>query len=151
MRIVSGAIVTAIVGVSLSGSGQAQTVGNLTVEVDGLRNQSGELCLKLFSGSRGFPNSNESALKRQCVKIAANPLTLTFSNLKPGSYAVAVFHDTNGDRSLNRNGLGMPSEGFGFSQNPLVRQGPPSFGTAAFFLAGPETRLKIQMRYSVGN
>lgn len=144
----AGLVLLAVFGsVVFSGCASAEMKGNLTVEVDGLQNQKGEVCLKVFSGSRGFPNSNESAVKRQCVKISSIPLTVTFPDLKAGSYAIAVFHDRNGDRILNRNSMGMPTEGYGFSKNPIVRQAPPQFGEAAIMLAGPNTRVNIQMRY----
>lgn len=134
----------------VSGSAQAQLKGSLTVEVDGLSSQKGLICLKLFSGSRGFPNSNESAVRRQCSKITETPATVTFKDLNLGSYAVAVYHDLNGDQKLNRNLLGMPTEGYGFSKNPVVRTGPPKFGDAVFLLVGSTTSIKVQMQYPKG-
>lgn len=130
--------------------GTASLKGNLNVEVDGLNNQKGEICFKLFSGSQGFPYSNENALKRQCVKITDNSLTIALKNLPSSSYAVSIFHDLNGDRKLNRNSLGMPTEGYGFSNNPIVRNSPPKYEECLFLVAG-NTSIKITMKYSVGN
>ncbi len=132
-------------------SARADLKGNLIVEVDSLNNQKGEVCFKLFSGSRGFPDGNESAIKRQCVKIANNSLIITLNNIPSGSYAVSVFHDLNGDRKLNRNSLGMPTEGYGFSNNPIVSRGVPNYGECVFLVAGSNTRIKINTKYSVGN
>lgn len=132
-------------------SARADLKGNLIVEADSLNNQKGEVCFKLFSGSRGFPNGNESAIKRQCVKIASNSLIITLNNIPSGSYAVSVFHDLNGDRKLNRNSLGMPTEGYGFSNNPIVSRGVPDYGECVFLVAGSNTSIKINMKYSVGN
>jgi uncharacterized protein (DUF2141 family) len=126
---------------------EAQYKGNLTVQVEGLKDQKGLLCYKLFTGSQGFPDSNEKAAKKDCIKITEDPMKLTFKSLSAGSYAVAVFHDTNGDRKLNRNSTGMPLEGYGFSNNPLVKTGPPKFGQAVFLVAGPDTNIRIQIRY----
>lgn len=133
-----------------SNSAQAQLKGNLTVEIDGLSSPKGLICLKLFSGSRGFPNGNENAVRGQCSKITETPVTVTFKNLNTGSYAVAVFHDLNGDQKFNRNGLGIPTEGYGFSKNPVVRVGPPKFGDAVFLLVGSSTNIKIRMQYLGG-
>lgn len=128
-------------------SAEAQYRGDLAVQVEGLKNQKGLLCYKLFSGSQGFPDSNEKAIKKDCIKIPEEPMQLTFKNLAAGSYAVAVFHDTNSDRKLNRNSAGMPLEGYGFSNNPVVKTGPPKFGQAVFLVAGPNTNIRIQMKY----
>jgi uncharacterized protein (DUF2141 family) len=126
---------------------EAQYKGDLTVQVEGLKSQKGLLCYKLFSGSQGFPDSNEKAVRKDCIKITEEPMKLSFKGLTAGSYAVAVFHDTNGDRKLNRNSAGIPAEGYGFSNNPLVKTGPPKFGQAVFLVAGPNTTMQIQMRY----
>jgi len=147
----SGLLIAAVAGLTFACSARADLKGNLSVEVDGLQSQKGQLCIKLFSGSRGFPDSNENATKRQCLKITEIPTTVNFNNLSSGSYAVAVFHDLNGDGKLNRNSLGMPIEGYGFSNNPAPsRSGPPSFGNCVFLLAGPNTRINIRMRYTTG-
>lgn len=127
-------------------SAKANFNGKLTVEIDGFKNQEGQVCVNLFAGSQGFPNNRQRVLKRQCTQISEIPLKLTFDNLKPGSYAVAVIQDLNGDGTLNRNSLGMPVEPFGFSRNPEVRTSAPKFGDTAFVLAGPNTIIQIQMK-----
>ncbi len=48
------------------------------------------------------------------------------ANLPVGSYAVSLFHDRNQDGVLNRGELGIPSEGFGFSNNAPSAQVLPN-------------------------
>ncbi|MFN6519060.1 MAG: DUF2141 domain-containing protein [Nostoc sp. CreGUA01] len=121
--------------------------GKLTVEIDGLKNQEGQVCASIFANSQGFPNQRDRILQKQCIKITDTPLLVTFENLKAGNYAVAVMHDQNNDGTLNRNIFGMPTEGFGFSSNPEVRTSAPKFSEAAFFLAGPNTNIQVQLKY----
>jgi uncharacterized protein (DUF2141 family) len=121
--------------------------GNLTVEIDGLRNQKGQVCLSIFSSNQGFPNNGKRALQAKCIKIAEMPQNVTFQNLTAGSYAIAVIHDVNGDNRLNTNSLGIPTEGFGFSNNPRVLTGPPKFGDSAVFVAGSSTNIQVQLQY----
>ncbi|PZV15431.1 MAG: hypothetical protein DCF22_07095 [Leptolyngbya sp.] len=128
---------------------QSKFKGNLTVEVDGLQNQNGLLCVRLFADSKGFPEGDGKSTKRECVKITEEPMRFSFKNLVAGSYAVAAFHDANGDRKLNRNAAGMPTEGYGFSNNPVIKTGPPKFGQTVFLVAGPNTGVKIQMKYGI--
>lgn len=47
-------------------------------------------------------------------------------------YAVIVSHDLNANGKLDRNLLGIPSEPYGFSNNPSTRFGPPGFDKASF-------------------
>lgn len=118
----------------------------LVVQVNGFANQSGQVCASLFANSQGFPNNRQKVVQRQCTKIAV-PTTITFKNLKAGSYAVAVIHDRNNDGTLNRNNLGMPLEGYGFSRNPKTETAPPKFQDAVVFVAGASTNVQVQLNY----
>jgi len=126
---------------------EAQFKGNLIVDVNDLKDQKGLLCIKVFNGSQGFPNSNDRAIKRDCVKITKQPMQFVYRGLAAGNYAVAVYHDSNGDRNLNLNAAGMPTEGYGFSNNPVVKTSAPKYGQAVFLVAGANTRIAIQMKY----
>jgi uncharacterized protein (DUF2141 family) len=136
-------------GLSQAQQAQAQSsaTGKLTVEIDNLTSQDGLVCLSLFSRSEGFPSNSSKAVANQCAEISTTPMKVQFTGLSQGSYAVAVIHDANSDRQLNRNGLGIPTEGFGFSRNPVIRTGPPSFNDAAFIIAGSETSVQVELNY----
>ncbi|WP_371819384.1 DUF2141 domain-containing protein [Tolypothrix sp. PCC 7910] len=141
-------LLLAVVGnLAWSFSARANLTGNLTVEIDGLKNKQGQVCASIFANSKGFPNQRDRVIQKQCTNITEIPVKLTFENLKAGSYAVAVMHDQNKDLVLNRNSLGMPTEGFGFSKNPEVSTRAPKFGDAAIVLAGPNTEIKINLKY----
>ena len=75
---------------------------------------------------------------------------MKFQNLRPGSYAVVVLHDSNSDNKINRNLFGIPKEGFGFSRNPTIRFSAPKFSESAFVVAGPSTKIQIQLKYLLG-
>ena len=105
-------------------------------------------CASLFSESKGFPSDSEKALQSECIEVTeAAPQKLVFKDLKPGKYAVALIHDANGDGILNSNSFGMPTEGFGFSNNPLVLTGPPKFNNAAIAVKGVNTDIQIKVQY----
>jgi uncharacterized protein (DUF2141 family) len=121
--------------------------GALTVEIEGLHNQKGQVCLSVFNSSRGFPAQGGNALKSQCAQINEGVVKVTFDGLRSGSYAVAVLHDENADNKANRNRFGIPTEGFGFSRNPAILTGPPKFADAAFLAVGTQTTIQIKMTY----
>ncbi|WP_340094608.1 DUF2141 domain-containing protein [Nostoc punctiforme] len=133
----------------LTGSLQTQAFSNsnLLITIQGLKNQRGQVCLSLFANGRGFPSRETNAVQARCVKVTSTPLIVKFENLKPGSYAVAAFHDINGDGKLHLNALGIPTEEFGFSQNPQIVAGPPKFQDSAVFVVGSETDIQIQLQY----
>ena len=136
-----------VMGLAWPFSAKASSNSNLSVEIDGFRNQKGQVCISLFGSSKGFPNNRDRVIQRQCSKITESSVKVSFGNLKAGNYAVAVVHDQNNDLKLNRNDLGMPTEGFGFSRNPEVSTSAPKFNDAAFLIAGPNTNIQIKLKY----
>jgi uncharacterized protein (DUF2141 family) len=145
------AIFSIFVIIAFSPKALASFKGNLSIELGGLKNQKGQVCFSLFSSNKGFPDNGKRALKAQCVKLTTTPQKITFPNLTAGNYAVAVIHDVNSDGTLNRNSLGIPTEGFGFSNNPIIRTGPPKFGDSAVLVAGSSTNIQIKLQYFLGN
>jgi uncharacterized protein (DUF2141 family) len=119
---------------------------SVTVEVSQLRNQRGRLAIGLYDSAAAFPHSKKP---RGAALVRANqqPLRVTFSGLKPGSYAVAVLHDENQNNEMDFNFLGMPLEGYGFSNDASGLFGPPSFEAAAIKLQGKSMRAPIKLRY----
>ncbi|MFM8003695.1 MAG: DUF2141 domain-containing protein, partial [Dolichospermum sp.] len=113
---------------------QAESTASLTVVVNGIRNQNGEICMRVYNSEKGFPDHAESQVKSGCTKITGNSIKQVFSGLKPGNYAVAVIDDQNGDHKLNKDFFGIPEEGFGISTNPIVSisTGTPKFKNASF-------------------
>ncbi|MCV3212823.1 DUF2141 domain-containing protein [Plectonema radiosum NIES-515] len=138
-------LLTAVINLTALQEAKAVSNGSLTVTINGFKSQRGQVCLSLFSGGRGFPSSSDRAVAARCVKLENAPLTVKFDNLKAGNYAIAAFHDANGDGILNRNPLGIPTEEFGFSQNPKILTGAPKFADSAFLVAGPQTNIQIQL------
>ena len=128
----------------------AESTAKLTVVVKGINHQNGQICLRVYSGEQGFPFSDTSEIQSGCVKITGSSITKNFQSLKPGTYAVAVVDDQNGDYKLNSNFFGIPEEGFGVSRNPTIsaRTGAPKFQQASFPLK-KDTTINIFMKYSL--
>ncbi|NJL61205.1 MAG: DUF2141 domain-containing protein [Methylacidiphilales bacterium] len=142
---------TTIAGISLATMVNAESNSTLTVVINGVRySPGGKICMRVFSGNKGFPNSDESEVKSACVPITGNSIKKQFSGLKPGTYAVGIIADENGDEKLNTDWLGIPQEGFGISRNPKVSvtTGTPKFSDASFPVRKNIT-ININMKYSL--
>jgi uncharacterized protein (DUF2141 family) len=77
---------------------------------------------------------------------AATPQTRACFWLPPGHYALAQYHDENGDHDFNRT-LFAPKEGFGFSNDAPTSIGLPSFASARFALSAGGGTIRARMRY----
>jgi uncharacterized protein (DUF2141 family) len=137
----------AVAGVGLIAQPAKAASSNLTVLIDGLKSNQGQVCARLFAQSNGFPDRQDKAVANQCIKANKIAAGFKFTNLAPGSYAVAIFHDANADGKLNTGLFGIPSEGLGCSRNPRGLVGPPRFQDAVIFVIGPNNEIQIQLNY----
>lgn len=135
------AIVFAVPGAALAAA-QTPAKCSLSVKVTGLHNTDGNVKLILRSGP-------DTVVQRQVAEIDSRTMTTTavFENLAPGTYGVAVLHDRNNNGKLDFDDAGMPLEGYGHSNNPAKREGPPRFDETKFTLTEPTTSIEIQLIY----
>jgi uncharacterized protein (DUF2141 family) len=76
--------------------------------------------------------------------IAATPGKFSHDfDLPIGTYAIGVFHDVNGNNSLDTNFLGIPKEQYGFGNDATGSFGPPSFNDAAITVSKDATHTII--------
>lgn len=133
--------------VIMTQSAQAGMPSNLTVMVDGLKNKNGQVCASLFARSNGFLGQKDRAIAAQCIRSNNLASGFKFNNLKPGSYAVALFHDANSDGKLNRGLFGIPSEGMSRCRNPRGLMGVPRFQDAVIMMAGSNNTIQVELNY----
>ncbi len=130
--------------ICLAASAIAQTT--LQVTVKNIKGHKGDILVGLFDNDKDFPRN---AKEGKIAKATADQVTVVFENLKPGKYAVSVLHDANQNKDMDKNKLGIPKEGFGFSNNAMGAVGPPSFEKAQFDLQ-PDQKdkdISIDMKY----
>lgn len=119
------------------------SAAELTVNITDLRTREGALMVAVVDSAAAWDDSSK-AIARERVEPDADALTLRFPDLADGAYAVQVMHDENGNGRLDANFLGMPVEGYGFSNNPQVMR-RPTYDEARFDLAGDAT-ITVQLR-----
>lgn len=136
--------------ISITTIANALETPTLTVVVNGVRQHKSRVCLRVFSNEKGFPLDNQGEVQSGCTPITGNVVKKQFTGLKPGTYAVAVIDDENGDAKLHTDFFGIPKEGFGISRNPTisVTTGVPKFKDASFKL-DKNTTINIKMKYSL--
>ena len=120
----------------------------IVVNVTELRNAKGVVRACMTSDRAHFPHCRGIAGTHFArVDAHEGALTVTFTGVEPGRYAIALLHDENDNGKADR-ALGMmPTEGFGFSRDAKVRMGPPEFDDAVFDVDHADRRMTIRMRY----
>jgi uncharacterized protein (DUF2141 family) len=121
--------------------------GTLLVMVQGFKSSEGQLMVALYNTEKGF--MNENPFKGSTTLISANQELIKFENLPYGDYAVVVLHDMNKDGKLDKNEFGIPTEGYGFSNNVMGKFGPPTWMQASFVFAGRDEVKIIDLEYGI--
>lgn len=116
----------------------------LTVAVNGVRSPRGEVAVTVYPDEKRRFLAKGGKLARERVRATASVRACFW--VPPGGYAVAVYHDSDGDRDFDRTLVGLPAEGFGFSNDPETKVGLPPLSAVRFRIAG-DTVKSIQMRY----
>ena len=122
------------------------------VKILNIRNSTGTVDCALFASPDGFPREFlHSAIVVMVLKIQETQARCDFQDIPPGTYALAVIHDENMNGRLDTNWLGVPKEGYGFSNDVKVVRGAPSFSDASFPYDGQTLNFTLSMHYEEGS
>jgi len=133
----------AAAALSLSASAGGAHGADLEVVITNIQIAKGFVRLGLYNDPAKFPKRS-GTIGGGDVAVKGHTATYVFRNLKPGSYAIAIYHDANANKRFDKT-LGIPMEGFGFSNNARPRLSAPSFKRAAVTLKAPRTRITIRL------
>jgi len=113
---------------------EPNTAHVLKITVNNIKNIKGKLQVCLTDKKEDFLKQCDYA---KTVAVTNNTISLKIANIKTGVYSVSLFHDENNNGVLDTKGLfGIPSEPYGFSNNPRTTFGPPSFENCTFLIDG---------------
>jgi uncharacterized protein (DUF2141 family) len=127
---------------------QSSSCPGIHVQILNIRNSTGTVDCALFDAPIGFPiEVLRSATNVMVIKVRHTQARCDFEDIPPGTYALAVIHDENSNGKLDTNWLGIPTEGYGFSNDVKALLGAPSFAAASFAYDGRNLELTIRLQY----
>ena len=119
------------------------SAATLQVKIDGVASGKGKLRVAVC---------DEATFLRKCPIAALAPartgtVTVDVPNVPAGNWAVMAYHDENDNQKLDRNEMGIPSEGYGFSNGAGVRYGLPQFKQAAVAVGAGAVSVSVTLKY----
>jgi uncharacterized protein (DUF2141 family) len=123
----------------------AASAAQLTITVDGIRNAKGDIRLSVYASPAEWPD-HASADHDQVLPAKTSRVVFTF-DLPPGIYAVNGFHDEIGNGKFKTSLIGLPEEGYLFSNNVRPVLSAPSFKSASFKLPPEGAAISISVQY----
>ncbi|MCC5929739.1 MAG: DUF2141 domain-containing protein [Cyclobacteriaceae bacterium] len=132
-------------------SARANTTGeemlSMKITVKGLRSDKGKIWLSIFNSEAGFPENHQSAFFTDVIILPNGEKTFWVTGLPIGQYAIALLHDENGNGIMDKNLIGLPTEGYGLSNNPPKKMRAPRFSEAKLELMHSKQEISIEMQY----
>lgn len=121
---------------------------DLKVVLTGVSSDDGSLMLALVDSERAFiSKKNDTEIFRGAsLTIQKGRAEYVFKNLPYGEYAIKAFHDRNDNQRLDTNSIGIPTEGYGFSNNARGLFGPPNYSKARFVFDPETSMMTIEIR-----
>jgi len=99
-------------------AGQVPACPGIHVTILGIRNSVGTVDCALFDSPNGFPRDVlHSAMRLVAMRVPSSEARCDFEDIPSGAYALVVLHDENMNGKLDTNWAGVPTEGYGFSNN----------------------------------
>ena len=132
--------------ISAPAQASAETGGEVDIRFEGLRSTKGVIRICLTRDKRYFPKCDKDPLAYKASVSASDSAGLHIEEVTPGDYALLVLHDENGNARLDTM-LGIPREGVGFSGNPRLLVGPPSFEKVRFRVEHQRVSQDIRLKY----
>jgi uncharacterized protein (DUF2141 family) len=119
---------------------------SLTVTIDNCKSSKGKIYIALYDNEKAFMQEPQ-AVSKKIVPIENGKAKVTFSSLATKDYAFVFFHDENGNGKLDTNLFGIPTEGYGFSNNAKGTFGPPSYSKSKLAVQAGSNRTTVRLNY----
>ena len=117
------------------------------ITIEKVRNSNGTIKVELYGSETEKENKKGKKVARTRVKAQQGETKLCLNAPSVGNYSIALYHDENDNKKLDRNFIGIPREGFGFSNNPPLGLGMPKQKEMRFKVETMETSLRISVIY----
>jgi uncharacterized protein (DUF2141 family) len=108
----------------------AQEAGEVSLTFSGIRTPTGALLFGLYDSEAAFKGGQP--VRGDRLVVEGETAATAIKGLKPGRYAIKVFHDVDGDGRMDMNAFGIPTEPYAASNNAPATMGPPAWADAVF-------------------
>lgn len=103
------------------------------------------LRIAFYKKENKFPDEGKFAFGKEVKPSKTGEVTLTFTDIPVGEYALALYQDSNGNKKLDTNIVGYPKEPFGFSQNIKPKFSAPTYEECKIIFNANNTTFSIKL------
>ncbi|WP_428229576.1 DUF2141 domain-containing protein [Flavobacterium sp.] len=120
---------------------------NTSIKISGIRSEKGQIIINVFRNSTDYEQGKVSKKLIFPKKSADNELMILNCDLEPRIYGITLIDDENKNGALNKNIIGIPKEGFGFSNFFMEKMKKPSFDDFKITVKKQDNKISIKVKY----
>ncbi|QOG04544.1 DUF2141 domain-containing protein [Flavobacterium sp. MDT1-60] len=120
---------------------------NTNIKISGIRSEKGQIILNVFKNSKDYEQEKVSKKLIFEKKTFDNGIMSINCDLDPGSYGITIIDDENKNGELDKNFIGMPKEGFGFSNFFMEKMKKPVFDDFKIMIENQNNKITIKVKY----
>ena len=147
MRLALAAMTAGLVTMAITTASEAEQNSRLSFVVSKLEpKRGGSVLCALYDAEDTWLSDHPYRNDKQ--KVEGTSVTCVFDRVPAGTYAVAAMHDEDGDGEMDKNLIGLPTEGYCASRDAHERGfGAPNWEDAAFRYNGRAGYSAARMSY----
>ncbi|TWB41131.1 DUF2141 domain-containing protein [Nitrospirillum pindoramense] len=119
----------------------------LRISVTGMRSAQGNVTITVYPDDAAHFLDGAYKVARQILPVTLPMTEACIVVPQAGHYAVALFHDENDNGHFDTTMLGIPAEGYGFSNNPTLYLGPPDLSKVRIPAQAGDNPVSVLMKY----
>lgn len=122
----------------------AQVNPTFNLKISNLKSTS-VLRIAFYKKENKFPDEGKFAFAKEIKPNKIGKITLSWTDVPIGEYALAIYQDSNGNKKLDTNIVGFPKEPFGFSQNIRPKFSAPNYDECKVIFNANNTTFSIKL------
>ncbi len=119
----------------------------LIIDITNIRNANGKIIIGIFKNDKSFQKEITYIDKTIDKSMLYNGSLTVKIEIKSGVYGVSILDDENNDGNMEYNFIGIPKEGFGFSNYYHSGIIKPKFENFSFVIGKNNKKVKVKMKY----
>ena len=119
----------------------------LSIKITNIRSKKGKIVVAVFKNNEAF-KKEQTFMDKSYSKCNVRNGALTIKlKLEPGIYGISILDDKNNDGEMEYNFIGLPKEGYGFSNFFHRGMNRPVFEDFDFTVGKKDLTVYVKMKY----
>ena len=123
-----------------------ENIGTIVLQIENIASKEGAIQIALYQGESNFLKEGKELFPKMIKPITDSTATLEIPDVPFGTYAIAIYHDENGNGELDKNLVGIPKEAYSFSNNPKIKWRAPNYAETKFEFSSDKKVLDLRLR-----